>query len=195
MTSNPELQSSNSPTLPLFLFAFALGLFGIFLWRSTGTSPTLSSPAPKRCSHWLALKGALRHPRVMCWRPTHRQNKPNTRRQWRQKVLQSRPLCRLPKLLPLPPPAHQLILYKGNKLCRAKVLKMSGSTRIGLGLRLQINRESARDLAAIPGLSLRLALQIVAFRKQNGAFRSLEELTRVRGIGPKTVRRLTPYLE
>jgi competence protein ComEA len=51
--------------------------------------------------------------------------------------------------------------------------------------RLAINRASARDLEALPGIGPSLAKRIVEEREKAGPFRSPRDLLRVKGIGPK----------
>jgi competence ComEA-like helix-hairpin-helix protein len=51
--------------------------------------------------------------------------------------------------------------------------------------RVAINRASARDLEALPGIGPSLAERIVEERKKAGPFRSPRDLVRVKGIGPK----------
>ncbi len=67
--------------------------------------------------------------------------------------------------------------------------------RLVLGRPLDPNRADARSLAFVPGLSRRLAEEIVADREANGPFRELADLVRVRGIGPKRLARAAPHLE
>lgn len=57
---------------------------------------------------------------------------------------------------------------------------------------VDVNRATARELEALPGIGPALAGRIVASREEEGPFRSVEELQRVRGIGPATVARLRP---
>lgn len=71
---------------------------------------------------------------------------------------------------------------------------MSGNTRVALGIPLRLNHDTAADLAAIPGLSQKVAERIVTYRKTHGSFSSLHELSNIKGIGPKTLSRLPPYL-
>ncbi len=71
---------------------------------------------------------------------------------------------------------------------------MPGAQRITLGISLSVNHDSASDLAATPGLSLRLAKRIVEDRRQQGPFPSISSLTRIRGIGPRTVQRIRKHL-
>ena len=50
------------------------------------------------------------------------------------------------------------------------------------------------DLDRLPGVGPAKALQIVQDREQNGPFATVEDLTRVTGIGPGSVERLRPFL-
>ncbi|MGQ9780309.1 MAG: helix-hairpin-helix domain-containing protein, partial [Bacillota bacterium] len=59
---------------------------------------------------------------------------------------------------------------------------------------LNVNRASAAELEAVPGIGPTLAARIVAYRGANGPFASLEDLLNVEGIGEKTLARLRPYL-
>ncbi|MCG8605149.1 helix-hairpin-helix domain-containing protein [bacterium] len=51
--------------------------------------------------------------------------------------------------------------------------------------RLNINTASLDELTALPGIGRSLARAIVEFRKEHGAFVTLEDLLKVPGIGPK----------
>jgi competence protein ComEA len=51
--------------------------------------------------------------------------------------------------------------------------------------RVAINRASAQDLEALPGIGPSLATRIVEEREKAGPFRSPRDLLRVKGIGPK----------
>ena len=59
---------------------------------------------------------------------------------------------------------------------------------------LDINRATAKDFERLPGIGPQISARIVAYREQNGAFKSIDDITKVRGIGPKTLERLRPYL-
>ena len=58
-----------------------------------------------------------------------------------------------------------------------------------------LNRATAADLEALPGIGPVLAERIVASRAQAGPFASVDDLKRVRGIGPATTARLRPLVE
>jgi comEA protein len=49
---------------------------------------------------------------------------------------------------------------------------------------LNLNSASAAELTALPGIGEVLAQRIVDYRRQHGAFKSVEELDNVKGIGP-----------
>lgn len=50
---------------------------------------------------------------------------------------------------------------------------------------VNINSADADTLTALPGIGRVLAERIVAYRRQNGSFRAIEEITKVEGIGEK----------
>jgi competence protein ComEA len=62
------------------------------------------------------------------------------------------------------------------------------------GPRLDLNRASAAELRLLPGVSAALAQRILDYRRQSGPFRSIEDLRRVSGVGPKALERLRPWL-
>lgn len=60
-------------------------------------------------------------------------------------------------------------------------------------MRIDINTASAVELTLLPGIGPRLADRIVEDRERNGPFRSLDDLQRVRGIGPMIVQHISEY--
>lgn len=59
---------------------------------------------------------------------------------------------------------------------------------------VDINSADWPELAQLPGVGETLARRIVDSRHSDGPFLDHDDLRRVRGIGPKTVERLRPYL-
>lgn len=59
---------------------------------------------------------------------------------------------------------------------------------------VDVNRAGAAELAAIPEVGPALAGRIVAYRQQVGGIRRPEQLLEVRGIGPKTLEAIRPFL-
>lgn len=53
--------------------------------------------------------------------------------------------------------------------------------------RININTADAAGLEQLPGVGPAIAARIIAWREQNGPFRSVDELTAVSGIGEKTL--------
>lgn len=61
-------------------------------------------------------------------------------------------------------------------------------------LRLDLNRATAGELMALPGIGEKRARAITAWREANGPFRCVEDLEKVRGIGPATLARLREFV-
>ena len=60
--------------------------------------------------------------------------------------------------------------------------------------RRTVVRSRLPELAELPGVGETLARRIVEVRRERGPFADHEDLRRVRGIGPRTLERLRPYL-
>ena len=56
--------------------------------------------------------------------------------------------------------------------------------------RVDINKATAQELEMLPQVGPALAQRIVEFRKQQGAFKSVDDLLKVQGIGEKLLLRL-----
>ena len=59
---------------------------------------------------------------------------------------------------------------------------------------IDINTADEETLQQLPGIGPALAERIVADRTANGPYASADDLTRVSGIGEKTVEELRPYV-
>ena len=60
---------------------------------------------------------------------------------------------------------------------------------------LDINAASVQQLAEhLPGIGPAKAARIIQWRADNGAFKSIEQLQDVKGIGPKTLDKLRPLI-
>ncbi len=60
--------------------------------------------------------------------------------------------------------------------------------------RVDLNRADTATLCLLPGIGPRLAEAVVLDREAAGPFESAQDLARVRGIGPRTLERLAPYV-
>ena len=74
------------------------------------------------------------------------------------------------------------------------VSKIQAHRRVTLGIQISLNQASEEELTAIPGVGLGIARAIARERVRRGRFERMDELLRVRGIGPKVYDRMKPYL-
>lgn len=61
-------------------------------------------------------------------------------------------------------------------------------------VQVDLNQSSVEELQALPGIGPVLAERIRRYRREKGRFKSIEEITNVRGIGAKRFARLRPYI-
>jgi competence protein ComEA len=59
---------------------------------------------------------------------------------------------------------------------------------------VDVNRAEWPEFAQLPGIGETMGRRIVESRQSQGPFMDLNELQRVRGIGPRTLERIRPYL-
>ena len=71
--------------------------------------------------------------------------------------------------------------------------KSSDSSEKKVTFPVNINTASKKELDALPGIGEVLAQRIIDYRSANGPFSTVDELTKVKGIGEKTLEKLKPY--
>lgn len=76
-------------------------------------------------------------------------------------------------------------LLKSYRL-ESKILSLKNSSEINLQP-ININKASSFELEELNGIGPALAFRIVAYRKEEGDFLNLEELAKVKGLGPKKI--------
>jgi comEA protein len=59
---------------------------------------------------------------------------------------------------------------------------------------ISLNTATKADLERIPGVGAVTALRILSYRDLNGGFRTVEDLLNVKGIGPKKMQKIRPYV-
>jgi competence protein ComEA len=65
-----------------------------------------------------------------------------------------------------------------------------GPRKPALTSKLNVNTATAPELELLPGIGPALAGRIIEDREANGPFKSVDDLDRVKGIGPKTLDRI-----
>jgi competence protein ComEA len=61
--------------------------------------------------------------------------------------------------------------------------------------RIDLNAATKAELLQMPGVGESLAERIDAYRREYGAFRQVDEITRIHGVGPATLERLRPWVQ
>jgi len=59
---------------------------------------------------------------------------------------------------------------------------------------VNLNDATAPELIALPGIGPAMAQRIIAYRSEHGRFTSVNDLDRVKGIGPALLRRVRPFI-
>ncbi len=57
-------------------------------------------------------------------------------------------------------------------------------------VKIDINKATADELTEIKGIGTELASRIVSYRETNGPFKSINDLTKVKGIGEKKLEKI-----
>jgi competence protein ComEA len=70
----------------------------------------------------------------------------------------------------------------------------SSSMKAPASAPMNLNTATAAQLESLPGIGARTAALIVEYRQKNGAFKKIEDLMNVRGVGEKSFLRLKPLI-
>src|SRR5438093_11285510 len=77
---------------------------------------------------------------------------------------------------------------------RGRLIDIERAEPIVIDCKIDVNRADWPELALMPNIGQQLAKRIVTDRTERGQFHDLAELRRVRGIGPKTLESMKPFL-
>ena len=84
-------------------------------------------------------------------------------------------------------------LWHGGQ--REQWIEIDRAPPADITFQIDVNRADWPELALLPGVGESLARRIVDARERDGFFSNHEDLRRVKGIGPRTLDRLRPYLQ
>lgn len=77
---------------------------------------------------------------------------------------------------------------------RGRLIDIDRAPRQTVQFQLDVNAAQWPELTVLPGIGESLARRIVESRRERGPFADLEDLQRVRGIGPKTLEQIRPFV-
>jgi competence protein ComEA len=77
---------------------------------------------------------------------------------------------------------------------RGRLIEIDRAGPLEARFRVDINQVQWPELSQLPEVGETLARRIVDSRSVNGPFKDNDDLRRVRGIGPRTLERIKPYL-
>lgn len=77
---------------------------------------------------------------------------------------------------------------------RGRLIDIERAEPIAIDFKIDVNQADWPELTLMPNIGEQLAKRIVADRQERGPFRDLSDLRRVRGIGPKTLQGMQPFL-
>lgn len=77
---------------------------------------------------------------------------------------------------------------------RGRLIEIDRAANHQAQFRIDVNEADWPEFSQLPGIGETLARRIVESRDADGPFVDLDELRRVRGIGPRTLDQIKPYL-
>jgi competence protein ComEA len=77
---------------------------------------------------------------------------------------------------------------------RGQLIEIERADPLATRFEVDINTAEWPELLQLPGIGPKLAHRIVESRQTTGPFADNDDLRRVRGIGPKTMEQIRPYL-
>jgi comEA protein len=85
-------------------------------------------------------------------------------------------------------------LRLGEKVAGRRIVEFDELESRSAPLMVDVNRADAVELSQLPVIGPALAKRIIEHRTLHGPFRTLDDLRRVSGIGPKTLEAIRPHV-
>ena len=166
----------------IIIAVLGLCLAGLWVWQAGLVWRTPSVPAVPQYNYFLEVAGDLPRPGVHNF-----STMPTWQEVWhaaggRDDYLNPRQ--------PLPN-GSKVILSADRPVIPGR---MSGNDLLTLGLAIDLNTAAAADLEIIPGIGSVLAERIATFRREHGSFKKVDDLLKVKGVGPKNLEKIRPYV-
>jgi comEA protein len=70
----------------------------------------------------------------------------------------------------------------------------ASATALLVQQKININAATAAELESLPGIGPAMAAQILSYRAAHGRFSTIDELRQVKGIGPKKLEKIQPFV-
>lgn len=173
-------------SLSLLLVILSLGL--------AGTAPSKADPGQDTVhnAYFIEAAGATPRPGVYTFRTS-----PVMLQDLILRSMDSLSSPGAPDLLeeaPLPSGAKVVFVQSRGGEYAFHIELMNAFSRMTLGLPVSLNHASHEDLTALPGVGPALARAVVEHRKKAKGFERPEDLLKVHGIGPQTLKRVKPHI-
>ena len=78
---------------------------------------------------------------------------------------------------------------------RGELVDIESAPRQSVSFRLNVNQAEWPEWSLLPGIGETLAKRIVASRRADGSYHRHQDLLRVKGIGPRTLANIRPFLQ
>ena len=92
------------------------------------------------------------------------------------------------------PSGIKVLVQREGKEYIFSFMEMSAFSKMTLGLPISLNSETEEGLTALPGIGSALAGAIVRERAERGGFKSLDEMTDIKGVGTRLLEKIKPFL-
>jgi comEA protein len=82
----------------------------------------------------------------------------------------------------------------GQSVLAANAVDVSEGQLVAVAAKVDVNNADVDTLMSLPGIGSKTAEAIDSYRKENGRFQSVDDLLKVKGIGPKKLEKIKPLV-